>query len=63
MHPGYKAAIYEFILISDSGIRSKFISNIRGPQKRSLLLGLSNQTTWGGHSDLKCPTTFGNALW
>ena len=34
MHPGYKAAIYEFILISDSGIRSKFISNIRGPQKR-----------------------------
>ena len=27
MHPGYKAAIYEFILISDSGIRSKFICN------------------------------------
>ena len=25
MHPGYKAAIYEFILISDSGIRSKLI--------------------------------------
>ena len=23
MHPGYKAAVHEYILISDSGIRSK----------------------------------------